>query len=192
MGACSTFNCHLLYYPLQLTTSDTKVYVGRKLKFSYSYFAWGRPKLNTTNVTQLRSQSNCRQCLSVFVSVVCVCTHLTVWPTFRMSLDRLSVCVYNCGVRVCVCERVQAHPRVCVCVRVHLCVCICMCGLVSPGEVPLYLPWHLGYPWASQHRPRLCSKLPRRFPEKLTGRMMAKDSRQTTVMSRMMWRWKDR
>lgn len=36
------------------------------------------------------------------------------------------------------------------------------------------------------------TKIPSRFPEKLTGRMTAKDSKQTTVMSRMMWRWKDR
>lgn len=122
MGACSTFNCHLLYYPLQLTTSDTKVYVGRKLKFSYSYFAWGRPKLNTTNVTQLRSKSNCRQCLSVFVSVVCVCTHLTVWPTFRMSLDRLCQFVFITVVYVCVCVRECKPTHVCVCV--YACICV--------------------------------------------------------------------
>lgn len=36
------------------------------------------------------------------------------------------------------------------------------------------------------------TKIPWSFPEKLTGRMTVKDSRQTTVMSRMMWRWNDR
>lgn len=32
------------------------------------------------------------------------------------------------------------------------------------------------------------TKIPWSFPEKLTGRITVKDSRQTTVMSRMMWR----
>lgn len=36
------------------------------------------------------------------------------------------------------------------------------------------------------------TEIPWSFPEKLTGRMTVKDSRQTTVMSRMMWRWNDR
>lgn len=48
----------------------------------------------------------------------------------------------------------------------------------------------------SQPLPRLDfhkrTKIPWSFPEKLTGRITVRDSRQTTVMSRMTWRWNDR
>lgn len=74
--------------------------------------------------------------------------------------------------------------------------CSCVTVSVWPGLPPYNVPKtprmqeriSFGFLNSRTARP----KIPKRFPEKLTGRITAKDSRQTTVMSKMMWRWKDR
>lgn len=78
--------------------------------------------------------------------------------------------------------------------HVDVCDCLCVAWPLSLRGAPSASPEVKDIPGLSHSQPdhHIRTKIPRRFPEKLTGRITAKDSRQTTVMSRMMWRWKDR
>lgn len=68
---------------------------------------------------------------------------------------------------------------------------LCLCGLASLFQSlpPLEVENMPGFSFQNYN---VRTEIPWRFPEKLTGRITAKDSRATTVMSSMMWRWKDR
>lgn len=95
-----------------------------------------------------------------------------------------------------------ARHRACTCIRMHtLCMCTCMrCLCVALPHSLWGAPYASfevkGTPWLFKQLPSrtiiLRTEIPRRFPEKLTGRITAKDNRQTTAMSKMMWRWKDK
>lgn len=68
---------------------------------------------------------------------------------------------------------------------------LCLCGLASLFQSLPCLEVK-NKPGFSFQNYNVRTEIPWRFPEKLTGRITAKDSRATTVMSSMMWRWKDR